>query len=60
LVEHIGHRTDDHRQRRRRPPLLPKPDVIIDDQALTDWRRLVEVHPMTASTYRPEDYQRLT
>jgi hypothetical protein len=24
---------------------LPKPNVIIDDQAPADWRRLVHVHP---------------
>ena len=24
---------------------LPKPDVLLDDQAITDWRRLRQVHP---------------
>ena len=35
---------------------LPKPHVIIDDQAPSDWRRLVHVHPLEASTKTPEDY----
>ena len=24
---------------------LPKPDVLLDDQAIADWRRLRQVHP---------------
>lgn len=24
---------------------LPKPDVLLDDQAVADWRRLRQVHP---------------
>jgi hypothetical protein len=36
---------------------LPKPHVVIDDQAIGDWRRLVTVHPIqceseSVATYR--------
>jgi hypothetical protein len=24
---------------------LPKPDVLLDDQAVSEWRRLLNVHP---------------
>ena len=27
---------------------LPKPDVLLDDQAIADWRRLRQVHPNEA------------
>ena len=27
---------------------LPKPDVLLDDQAVADWRRLRQVHPNEA------------
>ena len=29
---------------------LPKPDVLLDDQAIADWRRLREVHPNECDT----------
>jgi hypothetical protein len=35
---------------------LPKPNVIIDDQAPADWRRLVHVHPAEASSKTIRDY----
>jgi hypothetical protein len=28
---------------------LPKPNILIDDQAITDWKRFAIVHPMNAS-----------
>jgi Protein of unknown function (DUF705) len=36
---------------------LPKPDIIIDDESISDWRRFLEIHPsacrgMTADEYR--------
>ena len=31
---------------------LPKPDVMLDDVAVTDWRRLRHVHPNAASGLR--------
>jgi hypothetical protein len=35
---------------------LPKPNVIIDDQPLADWRRTVVVHPAEAASRTLEDY----
>jgi hypothetical protein len=35
---------------------LPKPNVIIDDQALAYWRRLVQVHPGEASSRTVAEY----
>lgn len=35
---------------------LPKPNVIIDDQAPADWRRLVHVHPGEASSKTIAEY----
>jgi hypothetical protein len=29
---------------------LPKPQIVIDDQAPADWRRLVHVYPLDASS----------
>jgi hypothetical protein len=28
---------------------LPKPDVVLDDQAPSEWRRLLHVHPLAAA-----------
>ena len=28
---------------------LPKPNIVIDDQAITDWRRFATVHPLNAT-----------
>ena len=35
---------------------LPKPNVMIDDQPVTAWRRLVQVHPAEAASKTLEDY----
>lgn len=35
---------------------LPKPNVIIDDQSVAEWRRLIQIHPTTASTKTADDY----
>jgi len=35
---------------------LPKPHVIIDDQAPSDWRYLIHVHPAEASAKTAADY----
>jgi hypothetical protein len=35
---------------------LPKPNVIIDDQAPTEWRRLVHVHPSEATSKTVQEY----
>ena len=36
---------------------LPKPQVIIDDQNITDWKRFVQVHPLSCSQKTLDDYQ---
>jgi hypothetical protein len=38
---------------------LPKPNVLIDDQSLADWRRLVLVHPAEADGRTLDDYRAL-
>jgi hypothetical protein len=35
---------------------LPKPNVIIDDQAPAEWRRLIHVHPGAASSTTLREY----
>jgi hypothetical protein len=35
---------------------LPKPHVIIDDQAPSEWTRLIHVHPAEASAKTPQAY----
>ncbi len=37
---------------------LPKPQVLIDDLALSEWRRVVEVHPAECGRWTAEEYQR--
>jgi hypothetical protein len=37
---------------------LPKPNVLIDDQPVSAWRRLVEIHPGRLSGMTPADYRR--
>ena len=39
---------------------LPKPNVVIDDQDFADWRRCIQVHPLSTSGQRLGDYQRRT
>ena len=39
---------------------LPKPNVVIDDQAFGDWRRCLEVHPLTAASLTLDDYDART
>ena len=36
--------------------LLPKPNVIIDDQSPAEWRRLVHVHPGEAASKTAGEY----
>lgn len=36
---------------------LPKPNIIIDDQAPADWRRLIHVHPAEASSRKVGEYR---
>ena len=35
---------------------LAKPNVVIDDQPLAGWRRLLQVHPAEAASKTLEDY----
>ena len=35
---------------------LPKPNVLLDDQKIGDWRRLLEVHPANDVTESVEEY----
>ncbi len=35
---------------------LPKPEVIIDDQNINDWKRLIQVHPFSCSHKTLENY----
>lgn len=37
---------------------LPKPQVLLDDQDLSEWRGLVQVHPAGCEANSVEDYQR--
>ncbi len=37
---------------------LPKPQVIIDDQNVLSWRRLVQVHPGRCSLLSSDRYRR--
>jgi hypothetical protein len=37
---------------------LPKPNVLLDDQAPSEWRRLVHVHPAEAPSRSADDYVR--
>jgi phosphoglycolate phosphatase-like HAD superfamily hydrolase len=36
---------------------LPKPDVVLDDQPIEEWRRLVSVHPGECRGQTVEDYR---
>lgn len=35
---------------------MPKPNVLLDDQAVADWRLCLEVHPLSVSDASPEQY----
>lgn len=36
---------------------LPKPDVLLDDQQVSEWRRLVQMHPGECNGQTVEDYR---
>ena len=38
---------------------LPKPNILIDDQAPSDWRRFIHVYPLDAVSKTVEDYSGL-
>jgi hypothetical protein len=35
---------------------LPKPEVLIDDQLVTDWNRLLQIGPLEAGSASVDDY----
>jgi hypothetical protein len=37
---------------------LPKPNVLLDDQAPAEWRRLIHVHPAEAPSKTAAEYLR--
>jgi predicted HAD superfamily phosphohydrolase YqeG len=37
---------------------LPKPNVIIDDQKVSDWKRMIVLHPLEISNDSIEDYRK--
>ncbi len=37
---------------------LPKPQVLIDDQSLCDWRNLIEVHPNSCVGKTVDEYKK--
>ena len=36
---------------------LPKPNVVIDDEMIGSWRRLLEVHPASCRGFTVRDYE---
>lgn len=38
---------------------LPKPSVLIDDQRVEEWRRLLQVHPGECGDRKVEEYVRM-
>lgn len=35
---------------------LPKPNILIDDQAICDWKRFATIHPLNTSNKSVDDY----
>ena len=38
---------------------LPKPQILLDDQNISEWRGLLQIHPATAVTQTLADYRRI-
>jgi hypothetical protein len=36
---------------------LPKPHVLLDDQPIAEWRRLIQIHPNTCAQETADSYQ---
>ena len=36
---------------------LPKPEILLDDRSLDEWRRLIAVHPNTCVSMTLDDYR---
>ena len=39
---------------------LPKPNVLLDDQDITEWKNLRCIHPAECANFSLEDYQKRT
>jgi hypothetical protein len=37
---------------------LPKPQMLLDDQEINDWRALIQIHPMSCPSKSLEDYHK--
>ena len=38
---------------------LPKPNILIDDQAISEWKRFATIHPLSASGKSMEEFRAL-
>lgn len=36
---------------------IPKPQMLLDDQNINDWKNLIQVHPMSCSLRSLDDYR---
>ena len=36
---------------------LPKPQVMIDDMSVNNWRKLLQIHPNSCVSMKLEDYE---
>jgi hypothetical protein len=36
---------------------LPKPQMLLDDQNINDWRNLIQVHPLSCDSNSLDDYK---
>jgi hypothetical protein len=36
---------------------LPKPQMLLDDQEINDWRALIQIHPLSCQSQSLEDYR---
>jgi hypothetical protein len=37
---------------------LPKPQMLLDDQEINDWRALIQVHPISSQSKSLDDYRK--
>jgi hypothetical protein len=37
---------------------LPKPQMLLDDQEINDWRELIQVHPISCQSKNLDDYRK--
>jgi len=36
---------------------LPKPQMLLDDQSINDWKKLIHIHPMSCGSRSLDDYR---